>query len=48
LGLEIPLKNPERGYAFRLTVTAEKLNAQVSLLEHENKELNKLNAQRKE
>ena len=48
LGLETPLKTPERSYAFRLSVTAEKLTAQVSLLEHENTELKKLNAQRKE
>src|SRR5579859_2932468 len=48
LGLETPLKTPERSYAFRLTIMAEKLSAQVSLLEHENTELKRLNAQRKE
>lgn len=48
LGLETPLKTPKRNYAFRLTVTAEKLTAQVSLLEHENTKLKKLNAQRKQ
>jgi hypothetical protein len=48
LGLETPLKTPERGYAFRLTVTAEKLQAQISLLQHENTELKQLNAQRRE
>jgi len=48
LGLDTPLKTPERGYAFRLSVTTEKLRAQVSLLQHENTELKRLNAQRKE
>jgi DDE superfamily endonuclease/Tc5 transposase DNA-binding domain len=48
LGLETPLKTPERGYAFRLSFTAEKLQAQVSILQHENTELKQLNAQRKE
>jgi hypothetical protein len=48
LGLTTLLKTPDRGYAFRLSVTSEKLLAQVSLLHHENAELKRLNAQRKE
>jgi len=30
LGLEIPLRNPERGYVYRLSVRTEKLAAKVS------------------
>jgi hypothetical protein len=48
LGLQTPLKSPECDYAFQFSVTAERLRAQVSLLQHENTELKELNAQRRE
>jgi hypothetical protein len=41
------LKTPDRGYAFRLSVTTERLRAQVSLLQYVSAELKELNRQRK-